>query len=558
MEKSFIFLFCILKLIFGKEEINQLNDFKTISKEEDFYLSPTVDSVAYFESYDRRCLVYLSVNDDSKKERIDGQFYRLKTDQNYHFYIKLYNSESPSILKRYIAPIDLSNQEIYIKGNPISFLYLLKNKKYNLTFEENSSIKMISLSKKTINSKVKIKQEQEQEQALNSINCYYKLSNNIKKLEIETDDNDTFLEFLIKFNLEENYEFLDIGLFINNEKVKLDTKISHLPVPETQKEFEIKIFSKDSFKITFSNGFCNDIQYHYNYISDTFIDSIKNNDDYLISIIFHDVFRNINLINGEKFFLTFNIIDYNINEKQPIFIYYKESSLIDDLIDLKLEEFYCKNIIKYLKELFEIYVYSDIAKKPPEINGHPNYHHEKIDFQERLNNVSPNNRKFYEFYQEIEMIFATVKDPHLEIYADETPNGIKFSEYKAYLPFNFVIKKFKENDSKEYFRIFIEKNNNFGEYDEDTQNFLNVHINSPIKSINNIDPFDYIQNWSKFDQYKNMHAQFSRRMEQISSFYLYSFPLFYSDIIFNEYEFDDGGLIRMPYKIYIPKKKLVI
>ena len=410
---------------------------------------------------------------------------------------------------------------------------------------------MISLSKKTINSKVKINQEQ----ALNSINCYYKLSNS-KKLEIETDDNDTFLEFLIKFNLEENYEFLDIGLFINNEKVKLDTKISHLPVPETQKEFEIKIFSKDSFKITFSNGFCNDIQYHYNYISDTFIDSIKNNDDYLISIIFHDVFRNINLINGEKFFLTFNIIDYNINEKQPIFIYYKESSLIDDLIDLKLEEFYCKNIIKYLKELFEIYVYSDIAKKPPEINGHPNYHHEKIDFQERLNNVSPNNRKFYEFYQEIEMIFATVKDPHLKIYADETPNGIKFSEYKAYLPFNFVIKKFKENDSKEYFRIFIEKNNNFGEYDEDTQNFLNVHINSPIKSINNIDPFDYIQNWSKFGQYKNMHAQFSRRMEQISSFYLYSFPLFYSDIIFNEYEFDDGGLIRMPYKIYIPKKKI--
>ena len=293
---------------------------------------------------------------------------------------------------------------------------------------------MISLSKKTINSKVKIKQEQEQEQALNSINCYYKLSNSKKKLEIETDDNDTFLEFLIKFNLEENYEFLDIGRFINNEKVKLDTKISHLPVPETQKEFEIKIFSKDSFKITFSNGFCNDIQYHYNYISDTFIDSIKNNDDYLISIIFHDVFRNINLINGEKFFLTFNIIDYNINEKQPIFIYYKESSLIDDLIDLKLEEFYCKNIIKYLKELFEIYVYSDIAKKPPEINGHPNYHHEKIDFQERLNNVSPNNRKFYEFYQEIEMIFATVKDQHLKIYADETPNGIKFSEYNCKRP----------------------------------------------------------------------------------------------------------------------------
>jgi len=34
--------------------------------------------------------------------------------------------------------------------------------------------------------------------------------------------------------------------------------------------------------------------------------------------------------------------------------------------------------------LFQIYVYTDIAKNPPQIEGHPNYHHEKINIQEDL------------------------------------------------------------------------------------------------------------------------------------------------------------------------------
>jgi hypothetical protein len=41
------------------------------------------------------------------------------------------------------------------------------------------------------------------------------------------------------------------------------------------------------------------------------------------------------------------------------------------------------------------------------------------------------------------------------------------------------------------------------------QDFINSHSEIPLKYINDMDPFDYIQNWSKFRKTKNLHAQFS-------------------------------------------------
>ena len=68
------------------------------------------------------------------------------------------------------------------------------------------------------------------------------------------------------------------------------------------------------------------------------------------------------------------------------------------------------------KELFELYVYTDIAKNPPKnIKGYPKYHHEKINIEERLAKIKTTNRYFYEFYQDIEKILGTVKDLHLNI-----------------------------------------------------------------------------------------------------------------------------------------------
>ena len=156
--------------------------------------------------------------------------------------------------------------------------------------------------------------------------------------------------------------------------------------------------------------------------------------------------------------------------------------------------------------------------------------------------MSKNNRKFYEFYQEIEKILTSTRDLHFNIYAHQTPKGIQFGQYFVTLPFNFYIKKDKNN----IHRIFIKKNRYFNNADKSTQEFINSYLDIPLKAINGINPFDYIQNWSQYRKTKNPHAQFSSIIDTVATFSLCNYPVDYSEL-YNEYEFDDNYGMKVFY-----------
>ena len=532
------FLLYTIKGIEEIQYISELNEFQTISQIQTFYVKTEIESIAYFDSIDKRCLVY-----DQDNKRIDGLFYKISPNKDYKISTSFYNSEKPSIFIRYLFPLDLSNQEINIKDNSISYLYLIKNKIFTLNFESNSFKRMITLSQKTLDSKIIINKNNEKFE-LNKDNLYYTIEKDFKgKLTLETNENFAFIQFLIGLEENKNYEKLSQTSYINHE-IKYKTTI--LVIPYTQKEIEIQLSSSDPFKFSFSNGFSSNNDYYYNSISNINIDSSKNGNNYLSSIIFHNLYRNIIL--GNKGFFTFAInVDLDANKK--IYLNYKQFSKIDDLLDEVVTQNFCQEVIKNFQDLFEIYVYTDIAKNPPEISGFPNYH-EKIDIKERLNQISTTNRKYYEFYQDIQMVLAALKDRHLRVRATKTPNGIKINQYSASLPFNFII-----NEINSEYKIFIKKNDHFNKFnDKNIQNFINNHLNIPIKSINNIDPFTFIQNWSKFRGVKNKHADFTKKITEISHFNLFYHPLNYSDMSINEYEFEDNKIIRIPYHITVPIK----
>jgi hypothetical protein len=195
-------------------------------------------------------------------------------------------------------------------------------------------------------------------------------------------------------------------------------------------------------------------------------------------------------------------------------------------------------------DILDIYVYTDIAKNPPEIDGIPNYHHRKIDLKAEIEKMKTTNRFFYEFYQELFSILTTVKDLHFKIYSYETPNKIPLKNIFACIPFDFVIKEHKGE-----YRIFIIKNSCYSIF-KNAQQFIDSHLDIPIKSINDIDPFDYIQNW-KFQRLKNNHSDFTYKMSfnLITKIFLDSNPINYSDISMNDYEFDDNQTLKIQYEV---------
>ena len=548
-----LLLFFFVNIIKTAEDLDlktyeKLNTFEMIKENQNFIIKVTEPSIAYFDSFDKNSITYISKNKtefiNQIDEKITGKFYLI--DPNIEYYVRniLYFSNYTSTFKKYLYPLDISKEEIKI-NNDINFLYFKENINYILNFEENTVKKIIKLSRKTLNSKIIITKKNEEsgkveeEVELNENVLYYKLEEGFKKkLYLTIKENKAFIEFLSN---EGEYEILEEESKTNYEITKNTTIIK---IENNQEDFLIELESDNPFNYSFSYGFTNEINYYY-YIPNSKIISPKKDNTYFIEFKLFTPFKNINLIDKEFFSFSINI---DRDSSQKIKISYKRYSKISPLLKESLNKEDCDKIIANLKNVFELYVFTDIAKNPPEISNIPNYHHPKINIQEELSKISTENRYFYEFYQELMKILTSTKDLHLSITSYKTPKGIPFQQYGAALPFNFIIKKVEGK-----YKIFINKNNYFSKFEQSVQNFINDHLNIPIKTINDIDPFDYIQNWSKFKATKNIHAQFTYIINLIiSAFYLKDFPLSYSDLNLIEYEFEDNKILRIPYYLEVP------
>ena len=525
----------ILVKINGIEDISnpitELNDFQTISENKEFYIRTNVLSIAYFDSYDSNCMVY------ANNERIDGKFYEISSGQNYLISIKLYFNKSTCIVKRFLS--DYYKEEYNIKGNSINYIFLRRSAYIYLDFSNNDDDVIISLSRKTLDANIAVSYYGDGNK-LNGKNLYLKIDKTFKeRILLFSEVSDAFLELLFPLK-DNNYEILNKSDYIDYQ---LTYKNTFFVIPYTQKEIKIQIKSDKPYQYSFSSGYSNNKNFYFDSISNVQINSIKSQFFYESEINFYSIYKNITLLDGEFFSFAINL---KKDENQIIYLTYKQHSSIDELIDEDIDENYCKNIIKSFKDLFQFYVYSDIAKNPPEIKGISNYHHEKINFDKELDGVSVTNRKFYEFYQELQMILGKVKDGHLNVVANLTPMLSKFKYYYAFIPFNFIIKQYKSK-----YRIFIEKNSFEIYYEQKVIEFIEKYKEYPLKYINGIDAFDYIQNWSKFRGFKNPHAQFTKNIDAITYFFLNFHPLNYSDMSLNEYEFENGEVLKIPYIIKI-------
>ena len=206
------------------------------------------------------------------------------------------------------------------------------------------------------------------------------------------------------------------------------------------------------------------------------------------------VFTDINIFNSdipldyEEYFYLMLIFEDSIilDDSFQISLTKIEKYSIDDFnVDISEEK--CKLVVDSVTKLMnEGYIYTDIIKNPP----NPEYFG-KVDLISDLKKVQTSNRKYYDFFRDIRRIIGKMKDGHLNIVATKSPNGYELKNMTMCLPFSFVIK----GDTPQEAKIYIEKYNDcFNYYNRDVQKFVEDHLEIPLRSINNTDPFDFIQN----------------------------------------------------------------
>ena len=468
--KHLLLVFILFSFLKGKKNdlsmntYDQMNSVLMTNSNQSFIIKTTEPSIAYFDAFGRSSNAYISkdINEFNTEtdKRITGQFVKIEPNEIYYVRICLLSDVKFSNVKFYVSKENLSEEKISIKEKEWKFIYLQKDKKYTLDFKENTiSKRMIKLSQKTKNSKIIINDGTE----LTEKNLYYQLEDDFKgELNLEVKDNDAFIEFL---QSEEDFDkFTNVSMI--NYEIKKKTNV--IIIEKTQKHFFIKLYSDKEFNFSFSYGLSNNQEYFYEN-SIYALSPLEKEGFYNYTFKLNVPYKNISLIEKEFFSFTVKV---DISDGQKLFLDYWQESLISPILDEKMEKSDCENIIKYLVQMYDLYIFTDIAKNPPTIKNIDNYHHRKIDIKKELSSIKIDNRYFYEFYQEVMTIITTVKDYHLKIYASKTPKGIPFNQYQVSLPFNFIIKK----DKNKEFKLFIELNDEYKTYDEETQKNLKVAL----------------------------------------------------------------------------------
>ena len=169
---------------------------------------------------------------------------------------------------------------------------------------------------------------------------------------------------------------------------EVDKNILIIKIPKNPKNFLIKFESDKEFSYSFSYGFSNLENYYYSSISD-FIITSKNQNNNTVQFILNTPFKDINLLENE--FLSFAVIIHKKQEQKIYASYRQNAKDLEVFLNEEMEESICEKIINNLTNVLEFYVYLDIAQNPPEIEGHPNYHHKGINLKEELNKVSTKN-----------------------------------------------------------------------------------------------------------------------------------------------------------------------
>ena len=213
----------------------------------------------------------------------------------------------------------------------------------------------------------------------------------------------------------------------------------------------------------------------------------------------------------------FSSAERHLFQPDEIFPYFEKMTLTTEKKKAILESF--------TKIVQNSYAFNDIAKNPPQ--PYTNYH-TKVDIQERLKKIDVTKLNAYELYQSISNALSDLKDPHIRIFFKD----FDFTDFMILGPFQYEIKEYQGKQrlfAKCLNEYYLESFKLDGKVDDKLKEYCkknNNNIPYPIKSINDLDPFEYINNFGgNFLASKNIHGTFSNKLSFHNYVSLNDYPL---------------------------------
>ena len=231
--------------------------------------------------------------------------------------------------------------------------------------------------------------------------------------------------------------------------------------------------------------------------------------------------------------------------------YYSIDEIFDFFNNLKADESDLKIIIDSFSSFFkDIYAYNEVSKNPPQ-PSFDNEYHKKINIQEELKNINIKDTNMYKFYQELKLLFDRLGDQHLHIINDYLQmNDIFFTS-----PLKLSIRQY-ENKPRIFgdIKVYSYEYSHFKNHDIVFKT-IEDNINTPIKTINGKDPFDFITNFAgDYERLKSPQGTFRYKLyDHNKKQDFFDYPLSKEDLTNFDVVYENGDSFETNYMIYSNK-----
>ena len=233
--------------------------------------------------------------------------------------------------------------------------------------------------------------------------------------------------------------------------------------------------------------------------------------------------------------------------------YYSIEQIFSYFNNLEGEENDFQQIIDCLCSIFsQAYAFNEVAKNPPQPDFDINYH-SKVNIQEGLRSIQTHNTNFYEFYGKVKLLFDNLADQHLHLINNKLVlNDIYFSD-----PLKLSIKVY-ENKTRMFADIGVDEEDysHFRNY-ETLFNIIKKNSDIPIKTINDIDPFDFITSFAgDYEKLKSPQGSFRYKFfEHNNNQNFFDYPISKENLINFKVVYENEDSFTTDYMIYSEKKQ---
>ena len=237
-------------------------------------------------------------------------------------------------------------------------------------------------------------------------------------------------------------------------------------------------------------------------------------------------------------FLSFILFSYQLESSDKRV--FELSEFFDIIKKTEISEENSKKLIDKLEQILERYVYLDILKNPPQPSE--NYHN-VVDIIKELSEVNTDKRPLYEFYRDVKTIIDKCQDLHLDLKIKKEFESNIFLEYSFFIfPMMFLI---KNNEVISYPISILQSY-----FDPNLIDKIGSVTGWPIKSINNLNPIDYIQTFNgDFRKLKSPQAQFICNQNTIHLLPVISYPFDINNLSNIKIVYSSGTIINVDYKV---------